>query len=118
MATTYTWKILHLERIIEQDSLSDIIATAHWVLEGKDENNRFGRQYGIQQLRTDSVDSSSFTSFDQVTESQVISWVQAALNDENHIFKEDYDTFVDFLKGTIQTQIDDGSLYRNTGVPW
>lgn len=118
MSTTFTWKILHLERIIEQDSLTDIVATAHWVLEGRNAYNKFGRHYGIQQLSTDNIDPSTFTSFDNITEAQVIEWVKAALELELADFKEGHDTYIACLEAHVQKMIDGSDVYRNTGLPW
>lgn len=119
MSSTFTWKILHLERLVEQDSLIDVVATAYWVLEARsDDNGQFARHYGVQQLRTDNINPSTFTDYDSLTEAQVIAWVQASLNDESDFYKEDHATFVDYLKYLLEAKIIEEDQYRDTGTPW
>jgi hypothetical protein len=81
MAFTYTWGI---ERLKKQDDpsleLNDIIVQTYWKCTGTDENDISGTFNGATPFEPDQVDPDNFTSYEDLTEAQVIGWIQAVVN--------------------------------------
>lgn len=79
MAISYEWRI---DRIAKKNtgSLQDAVVTVWWERTGTDDtDNVQGTYYGQVTFDVDEIDSDSFTAFDQLTEEQVIGWVQATV---------------------------------------
>ena len=76
-------------------SKADVIFNVHWRLNGVDEPRieRSGDSYGVVSLDTE--DLSTFTAFADITEENVIGWVEAALGEDQ----------VAALKASIDAQI-------------
>ena len=117
--TVITWKITNMEAIMSYSSLTNVVRCAHWVCEGHDDDNKYGRQWGLQQLDVDNIDPSTYTSYSSLTASQVIGWVKNALNFENPALNEEYTNFTDYIESKVQEQMDSEVIgSRITGMPW
>jgi hypothetical protein len=81
MALTYTWKINSLKK---QDNpsaeLNDIIVQTYWECTGTNEDNNSGTFTGATPFDPDRVDPENFTSYEDLTEAQVLGWIQAEVN--------------------------------------
>jgi len=84
MAISYTWNVSTVDTYPIEGDHSDVIYNVHWRLTAEDDanqdsegNNLTSSNYGSQTL--DTSDISDFTNFDDVTNSQVQGWVEAAL---------------------------------------
>ena len=86
MAITYNWHIAQLECYPEYDGETDVVTVVHWTLTGV-EGNYQGSVYGSQSLTLDS--GATFTPYADLTEAQVIGWVQAAMGEEQVAAYED-----------------------------
>lgn len=99
MAIAYTWDCKTVDTYPTKDSKADVIFNVHWRLngvkqvEGEDLNPMTGDSYGVVSLDTE--DLSTFTAFADITEENVISWVEAALGEDQ----------VAALKASIDAQI-------------
>ena len=95
MAIAYTWDCKTVDTYPTKDSKADVIFNVHWRLNGIDdtEDKNAGASYGVASLDTE--DLSTFTAFADITEANVISWVEAALG-EIHVAA---------LKASIDAQI-------------
>ena len=79
MAVTNTWAVVQLECYPEVDGETDVVFTVHWTLTGTD-GTYTGYVYGSQGVSINPDEP--FTPYDQLTEAQVIGWVQAAMGEE------------------------------------
>jgi len=79
MAITNTWAINQMDCYPEYDNETDVVFNVHWTLTGVDGVYR-GKVYGAQAVPLNS--GAPFTSFADLTEEQVIGWVQAAMGEE------------------------------------
>ena len=79
MATTYTWAVVQMDCYPEEDGETDVVFNVHWTLTGE-EAGFTGYVYGSQGVTIDP--DAPFTPYDQLTEAQVIGWVQAAMGAE------------------------------------
>jgi len=115
MALTYTWKIKSLKK---QDNpsakLDDIIVQTYWECTGTDADGNSGTFHGATPFEPDQVDPDNFTTYENLTEAQVLGWIQDVVN-TNDSYKEHIDR-------QIQTQID--AIVRPTvevnadALPW
>jgi len=95
MAITYTWNCTTVDTYPTKSDQTDVIFNVHWRLNGVDdtEDENTGDSYGVVSLDTE--DLSTFTAFADITEADVIGWVEAALGEDQ----------VAALKTSIDAQI-------------
>jgi len=84
MSTTYTWTIDNVDCVPEANGLINIISAVHWRLTASDGVNT-GEVYG--KVLLDFPDSDSFTSFDSLTEDQIVAFLHSAMT-TNEITKQ------------------------------
>jgi hypothetical protein len=99
MALTYTWKIKSLKKQDDPSAeLNDIIVQTYWECTGTDSANNSGTFHGATPFEPDQVDPDNFTTYEDLTEAQVLSWVQDVV-ESNPSYKAHIDE-------QIQKQID------------
>ena len=79
MAITYTWTVIQMDCYPEVDGETDVVFTVHWTLTGTD-GTYTGSVYGSQGVSIDP--DAPFTPYADLTEAQVIGWVQDAMGPE------------------------------------
>lgn len=79
MATTYTWAVVQMDCYPEEYGETDVVFNVHWTLTGE-EAGFTGSVYGT--VGVTYTAGSPYTPYDQLTEAQVIGWVQAAMGAE------------------------------------
>ena len=109
-STTYTWTIAALDCSNTDDAFPAKVITAHWRLDGEFlSGGQFSAGvYGTVSFEEPEADS--FVPFDQLTEEQVIGWLEAALGDEQ----------VAEYKANIEQQIADliAPPVESKPLPW
>ena len=104
---SYNWLIERLDCYPERDGETDVVFTVHWRLNAADGN--YGATcYGSVGLTYDA--SAPFTPFADLTQAQVVGWVQAALGAEQVAQLEAA------LAGNIATQINPPVV--SPPLPW
>jgi hypothetical protein len=76
----YEWKINQLECYPQHEGQTDVVFVVHWDRLASDGAGRDARVYGSQSVTLDP--DAPFTPFANLTESQVIGWLEAAFGDE------------------------------------
>ena len=95
----YTWKIKSLKKQDDPSTeLNDIIVQTHWECTGTDEAGNSGTFNGATPFEPDQVDVANFTTYENLTEAQVLGWIQNVVNNN-----PGYKTHID---EQIQKQID------------
>jgi hypothetical protein len=79
MTTTNTWAVIQMDAYPEEDGETDVVFNVHWTLTGTD-GTYAGSVYGSQGVTIDP--DASFTPYADLTEAQVIGWVQSAMGEE------------------------------------
>ena len=79
MATTYNWTVSALDCYPEYEGHEDVVFVCHWRLDGTDGEYTAG-VYGSVGVSLD--EGGTFTPYADLTEAQVIGWVQDALGEE------------------------------------
>lgn len=81
MALTYTWKIKSLKKQDDPSAeLNDIIVQTYWECTGTDADGNSGTFHGATPFAPDQIDPGNFTTYENLTEAQVIGWVQDVVN--------------------------------------
>lgn len=79
MSLTLTWSITGLKTKTEQD-FQDVVVQTYWKVTGVDENGVSGSFTGAVPLKSSVITPEEFVQFDNLTEEQVISWVQSSIS--------------------------------------
>jgi hypothetical protein len=79
MTITNTWAVQQMDAYPEYEGESDVVFTVHWTLNGTD-GIYAGSVYGTVSVPLN--EGASFTPYADLTEAQVIGWVQDALGEE------------------------------------
>lgn len=79
MAITNTWAVQQMDCYPEEDGETDVVFNVHWTLSATDGTYN-GSVYGAQIVSLDPA--APFTPYADLTEAQVIGWVQAAMGTE------------------------------------
>lgn len=79
MPITNTWGVVQMDAYPELDGKTDVVFTVHWNLTGSD-GTHTGYVYGSVGVTLDP--DAPYTPYDQLTQEQVVGWVQDALGEE------------------------------------
>jgi hypothetical protein len=79
MTITNTWNVVQMDAYPEYEGETDVVFTVHWTLTGTD-GTYAGSVYGSQGITL--VEGATFTPYADLTEAQVIGWVQSAMGAE------------------------------------
>jgi len=105
-----TWSVVSLDSTKTVGSLSDVVTTVHWTATDSEtvgEDTYTGSSYGSVGLAE--ADSSSFTAYGSITESDAVAWAKAAIGADE----------VTAIETSIATQITEAKTPTTTsGVPW
>jgi hypothetical protein len=80
MANTYNWVISQLECYPQHEGQTDVVFVVHWDRLATDGAGHNARIYGSQSVTLDA--DAPFTPFANLTEAQVIGWLEAAFGAE------------------------------------
>ena len=105
-----TWSVASLDSIKTVGSLSDVVTTVHWTAsetETVGSDTYTGSLYGSVGLAE--ADSSSFTAYASISESDAVTWAKAAIGADQ----------VTAIETSIAAQITEAKTPTTTsGVPW
>lgn len=111
MELTYTWKLERLKKI-STDSVQDAVIQTYWTLTGTDADGVSGTFSGATPFDINDVDPENFTPYEQLTEAQVLSWIQAVVVDA---YKEHIDSrIIQQIVQTKQSVVED----QPESFPW
>lgn len=105
-----TWSVGCLDSTKTVGSLSDVVTTIHWTASDSEtvgSDTYTGSSYGSVGLAE--ADSSSFTAYASITESDAVTWAKAAIGTDE----------VTAIETGIAAQITEAKTPTTTsGVPW
>jgi hypothetical protein len=96
MALTYTWALKSLKKA-DVDGLSGVIVQTQWTCTGTDEDGLDGTFNGATPFDPAQIDPENFTSYDNLTEAQVLGWIEGVV----------VDGYKDHVDATIMRQINE-----------
>ena len=79
MAITNTWTVTQMDCYPEAEGETDVVFTVHWTLSGTD-GAHTGSVYGTVGVTYEA--GTPYTPYADLTQDQVVGWVQAALGEE------------------------------------
>ena len=105
MANTYTWKVGQCDRVLE----TGVITTLHYTVSAVTEDGVYSAgAYGS--IGLEAPDSKTMVAYDDVTESQAISWAQGALGGEDKVSE---------IHAALDAQLTEKRTpTTGTGTPW
>ena len=74
---TYYFKINAVDAHVSQEGLDNVVYNVHYSYIGEDENGNVATQLGVQHIPY--VDPENFVAFDQLTQADVIAWIEPEL---------------------------------------
>jgi hypothetical protein len=82
----YTWQLTSLKRK-NTSELNNVVVQTYWKKIGTDENGNTGEFSGATPFDLSTVDPTSFTSYEDLTEEAVLGWIQSVVvgDYENHV---------------------------------
>ena len=105
-----TWSVASLDATKTVGSLSDVVTTVHWTASDSEtvgSDTYTGSSYGSVGLAA--ADSSSFTAYASISESDAVTWAKAAIGTDE----------VTAIETGIAAQITEAKTPTTTsGVPW
>ena len=105
-----TWSVASLDATKTVGSLSDVVTTIHWTASDSEtvgSDTYTGSSYGSVGLAE--ADSSSFTAYASISESDAVTWAKAAIRTDE----------VTAIETGIAAQITEAKTPTTTsGVPW
>ena len=105
-----TWNVVSLDSTKTVGSLSDVVTTVHWTATDSEtvgEDTYTGSSYGSVGLAE--ADSSSFTAYADIKESDAVAWAKAALGADE----------VTSIENSVTDQLTEAKTPAvNSGVPW
>lgn len=81
MANIYTWSIQQLECVPSLDGLTNVVKFVIWRLHAGSQDGRFGA-VNQGKLEVGEPSPSNFTPYNDLTEQEVIAWVQGTLGQQ------------------------------------
>jgi hypothetical protein len=81
---TYNWVISALDTAPSEDGLTDVVKVVHWRYQANEQvedKSYFAEVYGTMACATPS--ETDFTAYPDLTEAQVINWLEAGLDTES-----------------------------------
>jgi hypothetical protein len=107
--TTYTWSIKAMLVMPVLDGQTDVVVSANWNILGEDQGYTYNlagwQNFTLQQ-------GEGFTPYDQLTEAQVIGWVQNAMG-ENGVASMEAS-----VEGSLNALINPPVEPQNAPLPW
>jgi hypothetical protein len=74
----YTWKLTKLKKV-SSSVLEGAVVQTYWELTGTDQDGNTGIFSGATPFELDTIDPDNFTPYEQLTEQQVLGWIQAVV---------------------------------------
>jgi len=113
MATTYTYKIVDLER----ETVDDFVSTIHYTISASDETNEAGSYGSIGLKRPDTL-----IPYADLTEEKLIEWLKGELNSGKKTDEDGNEVVIDRvaqLEAGLQAQLDEKAAPTTaSGLPW
>ena len=105
MANTYTWKVAQCDRVLE----TGVITTLHYTVAAVTEDGVYSTgAYGS--IGLDAPDAEDMIAYDAVTESQAVSWAQAAIGGADKVAE---------IHAALDAQLTEKRTpTTGTGTPW
>lgn len=116
MGFTYEWKLTGLKKQ-NSENVNDAVIGTHWKLIATDEDGIEGTFTGATPFSIDTINTGSFTAYNELTETQVLSWIK------NHVSGSNPSTnYMAHINGVIENEINSKKWVKlevsEADLPW
>ena len=116
MGYTYEWKLIGLKKQ-NSANINDAVVGTNWKLTATDEDGNVGTFTGATPFSINTINTASFTTYNELTEAQVIGWVK------NHVSGSNPSTnYWAHISDVIQKEIDSKKWVKvevaEVDLPW
>ena len=115
MALTYEWKLTGLRKQ-QTANLDNVVVGTFWKVTGTDEDGNTGEFSGATPFELSTVNTSSFTAYSDLSESQVLEWVKQRVSGSART------AYWDHIDSVILRDIDSKKYERvmvmESDLPW
>lgn len=108
MPNSYSWQIAALECYPEHEGKTDVVFNVHWRRQATDGIGHHADIYGCERVTLDPA--APFTPYANLTQAQVIGWLESAFGPEKLAAQ------IDALDRQISEQVNPPSV--NKPIPW
>ncbi len=116
MAYTFNWELKALRKA-NSDSLEEIVIGTNWKVTATDEDGYEASFDGATPFKPAEVDPNNFTSYQNLTEAQVLGWVKNVVSGSNMSTN-----YWEHIMGRIEKQINEKKYLETrvdaTAFPW
>jgi hypothetical protein len=116
MGYTYEWKLVGLKKQ-NSANINDAVVGTNWKVTATDEDGNVGTFTGATPFSIDTVNTASFTTYNELTETQVIGWIK------NHVSGSNQSTnYWAHINGVIEQEINSKKWVKlevaEVDLPW
>ena len=111
MAIIYSWSVTSMYTLPEVEGETDVVVLAQWAVSGTD--GTYSETLGSNTTQfTISADSPNFTPYDELTEEQVVGWIQGVLGEDGVA------SYEATIAGSIDSQANPPVTPSEQPLPW
>jgi hypothetical protein len=116
MGYTYEWKLVGLKKQ-NSANINDAVVGTNWKVTATDEDGNVGTFTGATPFSIDTISTASFTTYNELTETQVIGWIK------NHVSGSNQSTnYWAHINGVIEQEINSKKWVKvevaEVDLPW
>ena len=116
MGSKYEWKLVGLKKQ-NSANINDAVVGTNWKVTATDEDGNVGTFTGATPFSIDTVNTASFTTYNELTETQVIGWIK------NHVSGSNQSTnYWAHINGVIEQEINSKKWVKvevaEVDLPW
>ena len=116
MGYTYEWKLIGLKKQ-NSANINDAVVGTNWKLTATDEDGNVGTFTGATPFSINTINTASFTTYNDLTETQVIGWIK------NHVSGSNTTTnYWAHISGVIEQEINSKKWVKvevsEIDLPW
>ena len=115
MGYTYEWKVTGIKKV-NSENIDEAIVGTQWKVICTDEDGNTGEFVGATPFNLQSIDTGSFTPYQDLTEEQVLGWIKNVVSGSSST------NYWDHIQGQINKQISRSKLsfteISEVSLPW
>jgi hypothetical protein len=115
MGYTYEWSVTGIKKATS-DNINDAIIGTRWKVVCTDEDGNTGEFSGATPFDLNTIDSGSFTPYQDLTEAQVLGWIKSVVSGSSS------SNYWDHIQGQMNKEINKSKLSQvevtSVDLPW
>ena len=116
MGYTYEWSVTGIKKV-NSENIDEAVIGTRWKVICTDEDGNTGEFVGATPFDLHSIDTGSFTPYENLTETQVLGWIKSVVSGSNRATN-----YWDHIQGQMNKQIERSKLsfteVSDVSLPW